>query len=619
MSEVNSEKPKVTRRSSLRCRRINVKPNPAPAGAVKKNGKRSSISWGQIDTFEFKEMKPTFQENTEINKEKTKESEERHKKFLETRRRSITNEFISDKDMMKACINFIEEIFDEEKNKSKKKELEKINETQESDSSSKNEDNNKKDKKSKNSKKKESSSSSDNSSSESSCSSPNCLFRKEFNRKNNENKKDKENDKKIEKKELKSPKFEKKKENNKTLKFKMEEIEKEKEKEDLEDTEKEKEEKIVIKKNKNVEKKNEGKKLLKEKIIKKEEKIGNKEEKEKEKEKKKNVDIESKEEELEKRKEEPENKIKNEQKGKIMSEFRASNNVRLISYKEARELDLDTVAYIVLTDGSVLVVRKEYGNKKQNIIKKKMNNKPITNLSKRIINKNYQALNNNNNNNNGNIPPQIQMNEIQLPNFKKIILQNEIQEKPVPSIYPKQNFNFNTQIFPNNNISFLAQNYKKNFKKINNNLSLKLNKMSISPSLKMDRDKKTINYFSPKNMAKKRYINHNYAQSLKNISQSNNHPHFRKFIKISPQRELQSNRYTIINAIPFFDDNSNQILDNSSQVNAESVLFPDLGDSETNISQFNRYKTIKQPNFIYSPIKCNFNEDNYNSIDQLNI
>ena len=71
-----------------------------------------------------------------------------------------------------------------------------------------------------------------------------------------------------------------------------------------------------------------------------------------------------------------------------MSEFRASNKVCLISYKEARELDLDTVTYIVLTDGSVLVVRKEYGNKKQNIIKKKINNKPITNLSKRIINKN---------------------------------------------------------------------------------------------------------------------------------------------------------------------------------------------------------------------------------------
>ena len=377
---------------------------------------------------------------------------------------------------------------------------------------------------------------------------------------------------------------------------------------------------IIIKKNKNDEKKDEGKKVLKEKIVKKEEKIGNK--KEKEKEKQKNDETESKEEELEKRKEEPENKMKKENKGKIMSEFRASNKVRLISYKEARELDLDTVAYIVLTDGSVLVVRKEYENKKPNIIKKKLNNKTIANLSKRIINKNLQALNNNSNsNNNKNYmpPPQIQMNEIQMPNFKKIIFQNEIQDQPIPSIYPKQNFNFNTQIFPNNNISFLAQNYKKNFKKINNNLNLKLNKMSISPSLKMDRDKKLFNYFSPKNIAKKRYINHNYAQSLKNISQSNNHPQFRKFIKISPQREVQTNRYTIINAIPFYDDNSNQMLDNSSQINAESVLFPDLGDSETNISQYNRYKTIKQPNFIYSPIKCNFNEDNYNSIDPLNL
>jgi hypothetical protein len=367
--------------------------------------------------------------------------------------------------------------------------------------------------------------------------------------------------------------------------------------------EKKKKKKIIIKKYKNIEKKNEGKKVLKEKIIKKEENIGNKK---KEKEKEKEDDIENREEELEKRKEETEQKIKKERKEKIMSDFRASNKVRLISYKEARELDLDTVAYIVLTDGSVLVVRKEYGNKKQNIIKKKMNNKPITNFPKRIINKNIQALNNNNNK----LPPQIQLNEIQMPNFKKIIFQSEIQDQPIPSIYPKQNFNFNTQIFPNNNISFLAQNYKKNFKKINNNLSLKLNKLPFSPSLKIERDKKAFNYFSPKNITKKRYINHSYAQSLKNISQSNIHPQFKKFIKISPQREVQANRYTIINAIPFYDDNSNQILDNS-QVNAESVLFPDLGDSETNLSQFNRYKTNKQPNFIYSPIKCNFNEDNY--------
>ena len=584
MSEVNTEKPKVTRRSSLKCRRINAKPTPAPVGAVKKNGKRSSISWGQIDTFEFKEMKPTFQENTEINKEQTKEEEERHKKFLETRRRSITNEFVPEKDMKKVCIDFIDELIDEETNKSKKKELEKINEAQESESSSKNEEyNNKKSKKVK----KEESSSSDNSSSESSCTRSNCSFRRNFIKQN------KENNKKFEKKEIKSPKFETKKENNQNLKFKKKE------------KEKEKEEKIVIKKNRNVEKGNEGKKTLKEKIIKKDEKFGNKKETYKEKEKE--DDTENKDEEIEKRKEEPAYKFKNGFKGNIMSEFRASNKVRLISYKEARELDLDTVAYIVLTDGSVLVVRKEYGNKTLNLNKKRVNNKSM-NLTKRVINKNYQTLNNINK-----LPPPIQVNEIQMPNFKKILLQSEIQEQPVPSIYPKQNFNFNTQIFPNNNISFLASNYKKNFKKINNNLSLKLNKLSISPSLKIDRDKKAINYLSPKNIPKKRYINHNYAQSLKNISQSNNHPHFRKFIKISPQRDVPTNRYTIINAIPFYDDNSNQMMDNS-QVNAESVLFPDM-DSESNISQFNRYKKIKQPNFIYSPIKYSFNEDNYNSID----
>ena len=601
MSEVNNEKPKVTRRSSLKSRRINVTPTPV-TGAVKKNGKRSSISWGQIDTFEFKEMKPTFQENTEIEKEKTKEAEERHKKFLENRRRSISNEFISEKDMMKVCTNFIDELFEEEENKLKKKDLEKINEAQDSYSSSKNEDYKKK------AKRKVSSSSSDSSSSKSSCSCSNCSFRREFNKRKNENKMDEESDKKVEKKEIKSPKPEKKKENNKTIKFKIKENENEMEKKKMKEKEKEKEEeKIVIKKNKTVEKKNEGKKVLKEKIIKKEEKLANKKEKQKKEETKK------KEEELGKRKEEPENKNKNEPNEKIMSEFRASNKVRLISYKEARELDLDTVAYIVLTDGSVLVVRKEYDSQKVILNKKKMNSKTINNNKKRIINKSYQTFNHNNN-----MQQPIQMSEIPEPNFKKIIFQNEIQDQPIPSIYPKQNINFNTQIFPNNNISFLAQNYKKNFKKINNNLSLKLNKLSISPSFKIEKDKKAFNFFSPKNMAKKRYINHNYAQSLKNISQSNNHPQFRKFIKISPQREEQPNRYTIINAIPYYDDNSNQMLDNS-QVNAESALYPDLGDSDTNLSQYNRYKTMKQPKFIYSPIKCNINENNYNSNDQLNV
>jgi len=51
-------------------------------------------------------------------------------------------------------------------------------------------------------KKEESSSSSDISRSESSYNSSNCLFRREINRKYNEIKKDKENDKKIQKNEI---------------------------------------------------------------------------------------------------------------------------------------------------------------------------------------------------------------------------------------------------------------------------------------------------------------------------------------------------------------------------------------------------------------------------------
>ena len=63
ISNDNNAKPKVIRRSSFKSKNLNIKPNPNPNSSVKKNGKRTSISWGQIDTFEFNEMKPTFQEN----------------------------------------------------------------------------------------------------------------------------------------------------------------------------------------------------------------------------------------------------------------------------------------------------------------------------------------------------------------------------------------------------------------------------------------------------------------------------------------------------------------------------------------------------------------------------
>ena len=105
MSEANNTnaKPKTYRRSSLKSRRINIKPN--PVGELKKNGKRRSISWGETNTFEFNENKTTFKEDKEVHKEQTKEEEERHKKFLENRRRSISNEFITEKEMIRVCKN----------------------------------------------------------------------------------------------------------------------------------------------------------------------------------------------------------------------------------------------------------------------------------------------------------------------------------------------------------------------------------------------------------------------------------------------------------------------------------------------------------------------------------
>jgi hypothetical protein len=327
--------------------------------------------------------------------------------------------------------------------------------------------------------------------------------------------------------------------------------------------------------------------------------------KKKRKKKQKNDDTKSKEEELEKRKEEPENKIKNEQKGKIMSEFRASNNVRLISYKEARELDLDTVAYIVLTDGTVLVVRKEYENESQDLYRKKVNKK-ARNIPIKAMKANYQSFYDNN------IIEPNQTPQFQMPNFKKMIFQKEIQQQPISIPYSKQNYSFNTPIYPNN-MTFLSQSNKKNLKK-NSNTSLKLNKSSVSPPWKVVKEAKPLNFIAPTNIEKEKYFSRNYVVNQENMTQPNNNERYRRFIKISPQRQPPSNKYTIINAIPYYETNSDQIIDNS-QTNPDMILYQDA-DSEPNFSQYNQYKNARNPIFSYSPIKGNYSENNYNSFEQ---
>ena len=97
------------RRSSLKSGTGN---NLDPQNLLKiKQGVRHSVSFGQSNTFQFKAMKAMFQESFDVNKPK-KLCEEEHKKFLDTRKKSIKNEFSLVKELMKNNKNMIEEIED---------------------------------------------------------------------------------------------------------------------------------------------------------------------------------------------------------------------------------------------------------------------------------------------------------------------------------------------------------------------------------------------------------------------------------------------------------------------------------------------------------------------------
>ncbi len=117
------EKPKkkITegRRSSLKTTDTN------PHKFLKIKEKRHSVSWGKSDTFQFKQMKATFQESKDVEIPlKEKEAKEtKHKEFVENRRKSIKDEFSLVKELMKK--NIIEEEDDEETNDELKKNTDK--------------------------------------------------------------------------------------------------------------------------------------------------------------------------------------------------------------------------------------------------------------------------------------------------------------------------------------------------------------------------------------------------------------------------------------------------------------------------------------------------------------
>ena len=105
------EKPqKAPRRSSLKGGNSGDKLDPNNLLKLKK-GVRHSVSFGQSNTFQFKAMKAMFEESHDVNKPK-KMAQEEHNKFLESRKKSIKNEFSLVKELMKQNKNMIEELED---------------------------------------------------------------------------------------------------------------------------------------------------------------------------------------------------------------------------------------------------------------------------------------------------------------------------------------------------------------------------------------------------------------------------------------------------------------------------------------------------------------------------
>ena len=98
-----SEKPK--KRSSLKISNNNDKK------LLNIKSKRHSVSWGKSNTFQFKQMKATFEETKDV-EDIDKETELKRKKFDEIRRKSVKDEFSLVKEKLKKAI--IEEEEDEE-------------------------------------------------------------------------------------------------------------------------------------------------------------------------------------------------------------------------------------------------------------------------------------------------------------------------------------------------------------------------------------------------------------------------------------------------------------------------------------------------------------------------
>jgi len=401
-TNVEGEKPKVitTRRSSLKCRQLVNKIDPDAIMKAKPKGKRNSVSWGLSNTFEFKAMKATFQDSKDINKEDNSEQKEKHDKFLATRKASIKNESSLLKEMMKknAASIIDEEENDDEAKANMKKNLQMgkdaLKEVSESSESSKSKNSSKSGSKSgsrssSRSNSRSYSKSSSKSGSRSSSRSKSKSYSKSSSR--NKNKSGKEKNKKSDK--------ESENENNKETekidikkKRKVQMAEKAKEESDKDSQSNKENEKISIKKNRKI------------KIA--EKKDENENDKDSEKivlKKNRKVKVEEEEDEKGNDKDSEKINIRKNRKIKISDDINEDNfeekkaevidtikendtKVRLISLNEANNLNLDKIAYITLTDGTVAILKKE--EERNNQENPKINNKKLNLSNKPQINQN---------------------------------------------------------------------------------------------------------------------------------------------------------------------------------------------------------------------------------------
>ena len=394
-NNAQGDKPKVYRRSSLKCRQLVHKLDPDEILKAKPKekgkGKRNSVSWGLSNTFEFKAMKAMFQESKEIDKKETPEEKEKHEKFIANRKASIKNEFSLLKEMMKkSAASIIEEENDEETRKNMKKNLEMgkeaLKEVSESSEQSK----------SKNSSKSGSRSGSRSRSKSGSKSGSRSSSKSKSNSKSGSRSASRSRSKSKSKSKSKSPsrhvsddeKETEKVNIKKKRKVQMEDKPKEESEKESENKETEK---VSIKKKRKVkvaeaenesenDKKNEKdietekvsiKKKRKVKVAEKEDESENNNESEKVvNNKKKKVQVDENDNDEKESEKEPE-KINIKKNRKVKLEEASDEDkkedtkpfsgakVSLITLKEASNLDLNKIAYITMTDGSVAVLTKE--------------------------------------------------------------------------------------------------------------------------------------------------------------------------------------------------------------------------------------------------------------------